>query len=168
MQIYRTLSPRFWALIIDGLIFFFISYLFQSVYLVPEMPVPIIIFGELILWLSYLIYSIYLHMVYGQTLGKMALKIRVLDISENALTLSQAIWREVSNIVFFVLFFGSEIYQLLTVGFTESYGQTDFNLLLVILMHAWYLAEWITALCNQKRRSLHDYIAGTVVVRLNR
>jgi uncharacterized RDD family membrane protein YckC len=30
---------------------------------------------------------------------------------------------------------------------------------------AWYLLEVITMLTNDKRRAVHDFIAGTVVVR---
>ena len=31
----------------------------------------------------------------------------------------------------------------------------------------WFLAEVLTMLTNEKRRALHDFIAGTVVVRTN-
>ena len=39
--------------------------------------------------------------------------------------------------------------------------------LLMALPGLWYLAEVSTMLTNRKRRALHDYIAGTVVVRTN-
>jgi uncharacterized RDD family membrane protein YckC len=32
-------------------------------------------------------------------------------------------------------------------------------------MYAWFLATAIVMLCNRKRRSVHDFIAGTVVLR---
>jgi hypothetical protein len=31
----------------------------------------------------------------------------------------------------------------------------------------WFVAEVITMLTNEKRRALHDFIAGTIVVRTN-
>jgi uncharacterized RDD family membrane protein YckC len=33
------------------------------------------------------------------------------------------------------------------------------------VMYAWFLAIAIVMLCNRKRRSVHDFIAGTVVLR---
>jgi uncharacterized RDD family membrane protein YckC len=31
---------------------------------------------------------------------------------------------------------------------------------------AWFVAEILTMLSNEKRRAIHDFIAGTVVVRI--
>ena len=39
--------------------------------------------------------------------------------------------------------------------------------LLTALPGLWFLAEVLTMLTNDKRRALHDFIAGTVVVRTN-
>ncbi len=36
-----------------------------------------------------------------------------------------------------------------------------------IIVFGWWIAEIITMLTNEKRRAIHDYIAGTVVVRTN-
>jgi uncharacterized RDD family membrane protein YckC len=35
-------------------------------------------------------------------------------------------------------------------------------------MFAWFVLELLTMLTNNKRRALHDFIAGSVVVRLAR
>lgn len=39
--------------------------------------------------------------------------------------------------------------------------------LLTVLPGLWFVAEVLTMLTNEKRRALHDFIAGTVVVRTN-
>ena len=44
---------------------------------------------------------------------------------------------------------------------------SGFFWLLAIVPGLWFLAEVVTMLTNEKRRALHDYIAGTVVVRTN-
>lgn len=36
-----------------------------------------------------------------------------------------------------------------------------------MLPSLWFVAEVLTMLTNEKRRALHDFIAGTVVVRTN-
>jgi len=38
---------------------------------------------------------------------------------------------------------------------------------LAALPGLWFLAEVLTMLTNEKRRALHDFIAGTIVVRTN-
>jgi len=39
--------------------------------------------------------------------------------------------------------------------------------ILTALPGLWFLAEVLTMLTNEKRRALHDFIAGTVVIRTN-
>jgi uncharacterized RDD family membrane protein YckC len=36
-----------------------------------------------------------------------------------------------------------------------------------LIILCWFLAEVITMLTNEKRRALHDFLAGTVVIRTN-
>jgi uncharacterized RDD family membrane protein YckC len=35
-----------------------------------------------------------------------------------------------------------------------------------VLLQVWVWSEFIAILCNKKKKALHDYMAGTVVVRL--
>jgi len=41
------------------------------------------------------------------------------------------------------------------------------NMLFNLIPAIWFLAEAISMLTNKKRRAIHDYIAGTVVVRIS-
>lgn len=39
--------------------------------------------------------------------------------------------------------------------------------LLALIPLVWFVAEVLTMLTNERRRALHDFIAGTVVIRTN-
>ena len=164
MERFKTASPRFFALIIDGLVFVLFIY-FESFFLIPEMPVPIVFTGLIIHYFCAHFYNIYLHAVYGQTLGKMALKIKVLDVSESPVSFRQAILRESPGIMFSIIFLGSEMYQVLTAGITDDFRYSFFDQMVLGVLLLWVIAEVVVMLGNEKRRSIHDLIAGTVVVR---
>lgn len=129
------------------------------------MPVSIAVAGLVTHYLCVHFYTIYLHSVYGQTLGKMAMKVKVLDISENPINFRQAILRETPFLVFSLMSLSSEIYQIITAGITENFRDTFFDNSLVVILIIWLIAEFAVALRNEKRQSIHDYIAGTIVVR---
>jgi len=168
MEKYRTFSPRFFAQLIDGIIFITIYYFYELILMVPEMPVSIIIAGLIISDFCYFFYSIYLHSVYGQTLGKMALKIKVLDISENPIKLHQAFLRDAPNILSTIPFLAFDIYQISTAGLIdESLRDNQLDYTALTIVSVWLIAEIIVTLSNKKRRAIHDFIAGTVVVRTN-
>ena len=69
---------------------------------------------------------------------------------------------------------GYEVHSILTGRVSPSSLATGEELigsrsfwLLSALPALWFLAEVLTMLTNEKRRALHDFIAGTVVVRTN-
>lgn len=113
------------------------------------------------------LYSILLHARYGQTLGKMVVGVKVLDVSEQRIpTLRQAFLRDSGYIILSALSLGYVIY--LTATNQSLTGPDRLTPPLQILAGAifgWSLLEIITMLTNHKRRALHDWIAGTVVVR---
>jgi uncharacterized RDD family membrane protein YckC len=118
---------------------------------------------------SFFAYSIIMHGLRGQTLGKMVCKIRVLDVSESPLTMRQAVLRDILYIVFSCL---QATYFLLNLDF---YIQTETGSEVVpypvwfwgLMYFAFvlFVIEMVTMLTNEKRRALHDWIAGSVVVR---
>lgn len=161
---YKTLSRRFFAALIDGLIFIPFIYL-ETFFATPEMSAPIVIGGLIIYYSCFHIYSIYLHAIYGQTLGKMAVKVKVLDLTETSIGFRQAIFRETPYFAFSLIFFISEISQILTKGITEDFRDTFLDNVALAIFTIWLVAEAVTAFANEKRRSIHDYIARTIVVR---
>lgn len=109
------------------------------------------------------LYYILMHYYRGQTLGKMAVKVKVLDDSETPINLGQAILRSLP--------------QLLVPMFAVSFSTADESAGELIAMWTgviygftvvFWLADVIVCLASEKRRALHDFIAGTVVVKLDK
>lgn len=172
MDKYQTIGARFLALIIDSLltvilvIFLFVVY--GSISSLHEFSQIVNYFGSILIILLPIIYTIAMHAQYGQTLGKMAAKVKVLNIEENPINLGQAIIRSLPQIIPLFLVIGFQNPQSLGGSASEAdklvmpYLAGITNGLLVI----WNIADIIVALSNEKHRALHDYIAGTVVVKL--
>ena len=159
---YQTGLKRFWAAVIDSIVFS------------PLIFFQIYFFGEntsgngIILWTIFFtlistFYSVILHYKFGQTVGKWAVGIKVVDVSETRkLSFKQALYRdgiyiliEIVAIVYFI--FQPEPFATnaaLYYDFT-GYAQT-----------IWILIELITMFTNNKRRALHDYLGNSVVVRV--
>jgi uncharacterized RDD family membrane protein YckC len=118
--------------------------------------------------LVFYLYSIFFHGRYGQTIGKMLTRVRVLDLSEEKLTVSQAITRDLvplsMSIAAFVVMVNIEV--------PVELSELDFAAMIPLLVFAsisllWWLAEILTMATNRKRRAVHDFIAGSVVVRIS-
>jgi uncharacterized RDD family membrane protein YckC len=146
---YNTFVQRLGALLIDGIIF-------GGFYLLIES-----ITGENTLWdissdMLWVSYSIYFHGKYGQTLGKMAFRIKVVAYpDENRLLGFQgAAKRELYSICFFSI---DLLLKLL--ADEELYFWLSTSLFL-----GWLLSEIIVLWSNKYRRAIHDLIAGSVVI----
>ena len=161
---YRTFWPRFWAGILDGILFLPITLIDPWVYSHINSN------GVLAIWFvlstsTFFIYEVLMHGKYGQTVGKMATRVIVLDVSLDKLSMRQAFLRD------------SVYIALTTVGIIIDFPkvvkgwnpyQGPIGLSTKILSFAsfgWFLVELVTMLTNNKRRALHDFIAGSVVIR---
>ena len=108
-----------------------------------------------------------MHARYGQTVGKMICKVKVIDKSEKkALTYKQALMRDIVIIVIGLI----SMFMILpsVIGGANPYKQEDniWDSILQIINVFWFHLEIATMMTNKKRRAIHDYIAGTVVVRI--
>jgi uncharacterized RDD family membrane protein YckC len=167
MDRYQTFWPRFWAGFIDSLVF--IPVMIADGFLsAPQRPAAIIIVWGAIGYTSYWLYSVLLHSRYGQTLGKMAMHVKVLDVSENGIpSFRQAIFRDAG----YIILNSFSLVYLFYLVLTGRYSGEDAQVATVpgqILTWAgvgWSLLEIITMWTNKKRRALHDFLAGTVVIR---
>jgi uncharacterized RDD family membrane protein YckC len=110
-----------------------------------------------------------MHARFGQTIGKKAMRIRVMNINEDRIpTLGQAVLRDIGEIGPGILGSAYAIALILADKYTqEAMISTWFGLVLVYADLGWFALELSTMLTNKKRRALHDLIAGTVVVRLD-
>lgn len=164
MEKYKTFLPRLVALLIDSFIMLPIGILddwfrqaeFPPLFFYIWIPVSSLVFP---------VYMIMMHASFGQTLGKMAMNVKVLDLSEKPLKFKQAIWRETPQLVFniWTIFLG--------IGFLGQSPEAEnvkmsygvFGTFAMI----WGLADIVAFFSNDKKRALHDFIAGTVVVKMN-
>ncbi|MDB5193974.1 MAG: hypothetical protein JWQ96_3537 [Segetibacter sp.] len=162
---YDTFGKRFLAGLIDGLIFLPFAIVSNRFEGADNRNLYIIIMFLYIMGCT--VYVVIGHGKYGQTIGKRLMGIKVLDISEqDVIGYKRAFYREA--VWFFAEVIGL-IYLLTTVD--DSNGQnlndTTYESYVDITVSVWFLLELITMFFNKKRRALHDFIAGSVVVDLN-
>ena len=171
---YSTFGPRFWTGSIDVCVLMPITLLTAGL-MALDVPRALAAFLIILQSLAWLIYTVYMHGRYGQTVGKMVTKVRVVGSrTEEAISWRQACIREGIPMILSMGCLVYEIYAVLTGRLkpsdVEAGNEMTANgpyLLLVSLPLLWFLAEVLTMLTNQKRRALHDLIAGTVVIRTN-
>jgi uncharacterized RDD family membrane protein YckC len=163
---YRTFGPRFWAGFIDGLVFLPIS-LSDSYLSAPARGPLILISWAIVSYSAYWLYTVSLHARFGQTLGKRAMHVKVMDVSEQRIpSLGQAFLRDVgyiilnvSSLVYFVYIVVAHKYVTGTEQVNSLPGR-----ILEFAGLGWFLLEVITMFANSKRRAVHDLIAKTVVM----
>lgn len=150
-QKYQTFNPRFLAGVADAVISRVFSLFIAALLVLAPSP---FLKGALLFLLAFgvLFYQIILHAMYGQTVGKMICKVKVID------------WKSGASIGLKQAFLRDGILLVLSVLILIGGGPAPMMMGVYFL---WFLAEILTMLTNEKRRSLHDLIAGTVVVRTN-
>jgi uncharacterized RDD family membrane protein YckC len=172
---YATFWQRFLAYWIDVLVFLPLSGIMyflaeQSRFFYMYWFIPGLLVG--------LFFHVYLVKRYGGTPGKLLLKTRIALVDGSPVTTNAAGLRYA---VLFVLSALSSVALILsTLSMTD---QMYFSLGYVaraqkmvelapgwystvsVLLQIWIWSEFITMLFNKKRRAVHDFIAGTVVVR---
>lgn len=163
MEKYRTFFPRLAALLIDGFIMIPLAILDDWFRTAEFSPAFFYVWIPLSLMVTP-VYKIAMHGRYGQTLGKMYMNVKVVSLTEGPITFAQATVREAPQLLFNLasIFIGL---RFLGVGpedesFQKAYG------FVVTLAGFWSLADIVTFWTNDKRRALHDYLAGTVVVKI--
>lgn len=126
----------------------------------------------------YLAYMIYCHGRDGRTIGKRAMGICVTNTSGNPINWIQA-WRRSSIDIILsslglILFTAILLLAPDQVFYTSDWTQREQALKALEPKWAswldwanfvWAMSELVTMLFNSKRRSLHDFIAGTIVIR---
>jgi uncharacterized RDD family membrane protein YckC len=172
-QKYETIYPRLAEGILDSLVYWPVGFLIAllSLKISPLAGASLSVLGYLI-WLGYFVI---MHRRYGQTLGKMMVKVRVVDYRTGGpLSWRQAWLREGIPILFSML---PALQDLLTArNFPaaplnlQSMPDLSFSFAAVLpygLSLGWLIAEIGCVLTTPKRRALHDFLAGTLVIRTN-
>lgn len=160
---YKTFWPRFWAGFIDGLVFIPFEWAMHQIWTMELSTVPSILW-HFVSYYSYSVYVVAMHGRCGQTVGKMITGVTVLrEDNEEAISYRQSFVRESPYIALVSLGWISISYFIATKTGLAQYQQID--VLLGYAAAVWFTLEVVTMLFNNKRRALHDLIAGTVVVR---
>lgn len=171
---YAGFWPRLGALLLDALIFLpltalvFWGYaqyrLFHLYYLVPGT-----IFG--------LFYSVYLVRRFGGTPGKLIVGVRIRKVNGDPVGYREAVLRYFPEVVLGLLMSVALLISVLHMSDAEYHALSFLDRFtrmakiapswykpLEIVNNIWVWGEFIVLLTNRKRRALHDFIAGTVVV----
>jgi uncharacterized RDD family membrane protein YckC len=168
-QRYQTFWRRFAAGIVDGVIFIPLgladSWIWDHV-----APGPILVPWLVAYSMSYFLYSVLLHGRYGQTLGKRLLGVKVFDVSGAKLSMRQAFLRDSVWIALTLYGLVNDV-SLVIEGKNPYDLERGFDVALLVSLFAggaWFILELVTMLTNRKRRAVHDFIAGSVVMRVDR
>jgi uncharacterized RDD family membrane protein YckC len=163
---YRTFWRRLAALVIDSSLLLPFALVLLAAGALAATPEPQFVL-HVIASLFGVAYSVIFHSWCGQTVGKMITRVRVVDLSGRAIGVKQATLRDGPTIALSVATVAFGARAILS-------GHDPFNLFdpqaalppeLVIANLIWILAEFVTMLTNKRRRAIHDWIAGTLVIR---
>jgi uncharacterized RDD family membrane protein YckC len=160
------------ALVLTPFLFLYYYLLFFSWTTTVVIQIP-----YLFLWSAY---NIYFLGRWGQTIGKMATHVKVTRLDGSPIGYKQAFLRHFVDLALTIIgkiSFLVALFSVSRVNFEIS-GWEARNALLrdaspywgFWAEHAlaiWILSEMIVLLFNKKKRALHDFIAGTVVIRTN-
>ncbi len=160
---------RFWAVIFDAIILF--AVMAPVAMLVEEgrndnlALMAALDYGTTLVTIFY---YILLHAAWGQTLGKMITGVKVVKNSDlSPIAFRHALTRDMVPLLVFIV--GIVLINYLDIGIAEnkqaSLQPPPIVGAVVFLQFLWPLLELITMLFNRRRRAIHDFIAGTVVIR---
>jgi uncharacterized RDD family membrane protein YckC len=173
-ELYAGFGPRFCSLLLDGLFtspLFLVSYFLQS-------NGKELYFFWIILGVTFNIwYHVYLVAKNGGTPGKLIMGMKIARLDLETIGWREAVLRHIVEITLMLLSYLMVIYALhnfneahylaLNWRLRSKYVYSFYPALhryFTWLSGLWFWSELIVLLTNDKKRALHDYIAGTVVV----
>ena len=174
-RVYAGFWRRFGALWVDA--FVLAPFLIATLYWLPGVSIPVAMLAAIATAIVSLGYTIYFHYRWGATLGKLAAGIRVTLPNGSPIGFKQAFLRSAVDVGFAVLAVTATVISIhhadparyLSAGWTEriEYIQSlspAWGGFVDGANQAWAWSEVIVLLFNKRKRALHDFIAGTVVI----
>ncbi len=166
---YKTSVRRYLSYLIDGWILtigfnILLKILFKS----DNKFTTIVLF--IFSCLFFCIYTVFYHSLFGQTIGKMVCKVKIVDISENNhLSIKQALMRDsiliITSIILILIpisnYFMTNNSSILSLNYLKFYILTS--------SAAWAIWIWIELISmefGKNKRSIQDKLAKTVVLRI--
>lgn len=164
---YNTFGKRFVAGLIDEIIFIPFTMLNNRIGDTDNKTIFIgwVLFHT-ICWTLYVVIG---HGKFGQTIGKRLVGIKVFDLNEKDLiSYKNAFIRE--SVWFFTVIAGI-IYLTISTSNSATLSETAkvayYEEVIGLTSVIWLILELVTMSFNKKRRALHDFLAGSVVIDLN-
>lgn len=166
---FGTFWPRFWALLLDGLILAVLAPI--NVFNNTEWKSVVVLILITLVQVSYKSFFEYKN---GATPGKMALRLRVVDNEFQKASLGKILARNIFQIISTLLAFCLTIYAFYQPGF--EYASTSIaytalgnvrtiSLIINFVIFSVYIIDLIVMLTSDESKSLHDRIGGTYVIR---
>lgn len=160
---------RLGAMIIDGLILapvtLGLTYFNVSGWKSTEVLILLSLIG--------IIYKPFMEAKYGATLGKMALKLRVVNADYEQASTKEAVLRNIFHLTFSILSFLLTLYIYQDPAFADVDGWSDYSALTQTfiglqavsgLSGLITIVDGIVLVADDKKRSIHDKIGGTLVI----
>ncbi|PWT98785.1 MAG: hypothetical protein C5B52_11635 [Bacteroidetes bacterium] len=168
--VYANFWLRLIALILDGIIMMSVVGIITFVNLWNWRSVLILLISTF----TPIVYKILMEYKYGATIGKLVLKIKVVNVDLARADLKDIILRNIFGIAFAIASFGVSLPLYLSTGAMggfSSFGHsaslqstTLGNYVLTCTIYGLYIIEAIMVATDDSKRSLHDRIARTFVV----
>jgi uncharacterized RDD family membrane protein YckC len=168
---YQTFWPRLGAIFADATILLPISLTSNWVWRHPDkFSLPFIALSFLVTQCFWQFYEIWMLGKYGQTIGRMLLKIEVVDLTETThINYWQAVKRNIVPLCATAVAIPYDVYLILTGKLLyRLHPNANHNAYLMTsacVLTCWAVLEFVTMLFSRKRRAIHDFIAGTVVIK---
>ncbi len=173
-RVYAGFWKRLGAAAIDLLVWIPFIIFF---YYIQSINIPIAIVAAVIYAFSFSIFCIFFNLRYGGTLGKLAVGIRVTKPNGEMIEVREALLRSSVDIIFGLLFACFQVFAICQVDSDKYLIAGYMDRVKLIMPHypefsndmntfsdVWYCSEMVVLLFNKRKRALHDFIAGTVVV----
>ncbi len=174
-SIYGGFWRRLIALFFDMIIFLSIFFIFQYINNKGRIYAFYTLIPSLLFYFTYHIYFVKL---YGGTLGKLIVGLRIRNKNGKKVGWKEAILRDIvswiisifTTIIFLVPLFKISNQEFLSLNYFERLAKLNrllpFNYdPISYFSQFWMFSEFIVLLMNKRKRALHDFIAGTVVIK---
>jgi uncharacterized RDD family membrane protein YckC len=172
--VYAGFWKRFCAGLVDG---FALMPLFALFMWIESFDKNLAILATILYTTLFSMYHICFNARFGGTLGKLAVGIRITKPDGTRMGWLEAWKRSAVDIVFAILALSVEIWALTQVS-NEQYSTLAFTkrtlllqshypswfFIVMYLQQVWIWSEVVVLLFNKRKRALHDFIAGTVVI----
>ncbi len=174
MKNFATFWQRFLAMWIDLLVFVPLIVLYQFIEPVSKVAAVVFAIVHGCLGQAYVICG---HRRFGMTVGKWVMRIRVVRVTGEPLRWREAWLRSAFDVCFMIVGGVAMVVTFSAIADSQYYGvgwrarsanleatQPAWAALTSWVGLVWFHSEVVTMLFNERRRALHDFVAGTVVV----